>query len=385
MAILISTFAMYGIARHITKDKLIACIVCLLPFTQPTIRDWAFMGRTDMMGLMFGLLGIYVVVKYWNDKRLYWSVLFFALAFFTKQNMITGMIAVPIALFLQYRRKESAIFTLCCSALIIGGLCIGSMIVGIGFLKEMVLYNGTVPLFWPAKVVIPHLLTYGVPLLILLFPAIVSAFKNRTSLVSIWFVVALVIFSVMIWREGGYINYGIELVYATSLCVGIWLTSVLYKKGYQILPMYIILVIPMLWFVHAFPMPDAGYDARCKTVIEIIKDTDGYVVTENAGLILEAGKSPYNELFTYLNMTELGYWDDTQYIQDMISGKIEYLVLHCPATIPPTMDGHGHFSLEQMAVIKDNYHIVYDTFRKPGGGEWWYSFVVYEHNLKGEK
>ena len=143
----ISLFLMYKIAALVTKNKIIAVIVALLPLTHPVVRQWGYMGRSDSLALMFALSGIYIVIKYGDSRKLYLSVIPFALAFFTKQYYLAGAIAVPSVLIINKQVKAAFAYALVYLFAIGIGLGLGTMLVGASFFKELVTYNQTMPLF----------------------------------------------------------------------------------------------------------------------------------------------------------------------------------------------------------------------------------------------
>src|SRR4030042_2663290 len=90
---------LYRICRYLTGDYAVALGFSLLFFASRFVFLWSPLFRVDFLGLLFSLCGIYFALK--HPMRVLPQVLFFVLAFFTKQSFI----AAPLAVFF---------FTLCC-------------------------------------------------------------------------------------------------------------------------------------------------------------------------------------------------------------------------------------------------------------------------------
>jgi len=121
-------------------------------------------------------------------------------------------------------------------------------------------------------------------------------------------------------------------------------------------------------------MPDKAYVSATADVKEIIKNTNEPILTENAGLVLSAGKTPYYEPFVYTNLEQLGYFDQNIVINDLNNQRMDYLVLERPES-PGNYDS-TRFTPQIAAAIDSNYRIVYTFFNFSWGSH----FCVYESN-----
>jgi hypothetical protein len=72
--------------------------------------------------------------------------------------------------------------------------------------------------------------------------------------------------------------------------------------------------------------PDKTYTQSCNEVKAIIQDATYPILTENAGVVIDAGKEPYYDPFVFYNLDKLGYWDGIRVFEDFKEGKIEYVV-----------------------------------------------------------
>jgi hypothetical protein len=121
-------------------------------------------------------------------------------------------------------------------------------------------------------------------------------------------------------------------------------------------------------------MPDKAYDKAAARVEAIIKNTEQPVLTDNAGLILNAGKTPYYEPFIYTNLEHLGYFDQNIIINDLNNQRIDYLVFQQPVTAGSY--NHTLFTPGVVNAIDTRYRIVYTYVTFSSG----YRLCVYESN-----
>ena len=101
--------ALYFGCKYLIKDKLLVLIGPILFLCSGYIAYWSVSPKSDMLGLLFSLIGVLLVL----GKKIYWSIPLFLLAFLTKQVFITAPIAVVLYLvFKRESRKTGIIFLL---------------------------------------------------------------------------------------------------------------------------------------------------------------------------------------------------------------------------------------------------------------------------------
>jgi hypothetical protein len=363
------------IARKFTRNKYIPFIAALLPMLHPGYREWIMQARCDMVAIMFSVIGVYLAIRWQSCKKIYWSIPLFILAFFTKQTAIIGAGAICIYLLISNRKvffKYSAILLV--SGILI--ILIGNSLTNGQFFMQLWEYNKTVPFLWPQnKTVHNYQYVFYPTIIILAYVAIIIVVKRdlfKQHLIPIlWLSVSIAVTCVLLFRKGAFINYGIEFIIISGLCFALLLEYVK-PTGNIISGALISLQLVLCFSVNPIPMPDKYSLADISEVKRIIKDTQQPILTENAGLVLSSGKTPYYEPFIYTNLESLGYFDENIIINDLNDQRMDYLVLRSPAT--RTKDDHLNDRVEN--AINNNYQIVYRTF----GGKFWYDFCVYESN-----
>jgi hypothetical protein len=117
--------------------------------------------------------------------------------------------------------------------------------------------------------------------------------------------------------------------------------------------------------------PDKQYAVNCQKAESLISDATYPILTENAALVLAAGKQIYYEPFVFNNLAHLGYFNEDILLNDLESHRIEYVIAqeHLPEKQIQRFD-----IVIQMAIV-NNYHIILDAATGQQFG-----FVIYQVN-----
>ena len=388
---------MYLILYRLTKSKVWSIIGALLPFTQPIIRDWALQARVDMLAVMFDMIAFYLVIRFKDSKHIYWSIIPFMLAILTKATSTAALFALLAYLLIQNRKVLWRYLAIFLPIVIVTFIAL-QVWSGGEYINHISLYNRTKDMIWTMAVIETNIATLMQPLAVFFILAmlyICGAFNEwgiklgKLNLVGWFFICAFIIDFVSGLRPGGFINYYLEFICATCICATLVFPLVIKKatnkyKEDKSIGAYALLLGAMLVLLvvespqSAIIYPNEQYDRDVKVVTEIIQDTDQPVITENSGLVLHAGKEIYAEFFMLTNMTVLGTWDDTNYLNDYKNQKFDYIILRVPLYNRPE-NGDGHFPKNIMDAIKENYTLIYDP---PTNLYYWYSLPTYESNKK---
>lgn len=229
---IVSTLAALGIAlliylisSKLTSRKLLSIIPGVLFLLYPAISNYSSAQvKTDILGLFFAVLSIYLVF----NKHYLWAVPVAVLAFFTKQYYV----AVPIAtaMFLLWRERQVLFKYVGLYMGLLGiGFGIGQYITGGTFLTHTVVYLFSAPDFTTFKVGryiagILMCLGYLAPVLLI---ALYGMWKVKEfGLLGAYLVVSLLVMVITIGKVGSGINYTFE-----SLVAGCCLSSLVLVRG----------------------------------------------------------------------------------------------------------------------------------------------------------
>jgi hypothetical protein len=388
IALVVICLCCYLIVNKLTGKKIWGLVAGLLPLTQPIIRDWSLQYRVDMLAVMFSVLGLWIVIRYKNSKWIYASIPIFLLGLLTKISAISGLGATCIYLLIYNRKVFFNYASMMFVGLIIsfGGI---QLLSGGWYFSNIITWNVTA--FWTLPVIITNISSIILPLSALLSLAVfyvISKIKEKYYSLPLLFlgISAIVDFGSGL-RVGGFLNYYLEFIIAVCMCATLILPTIIDKAKER----YILtnkvdfhgLVIAGVFIISlticlktAFPFPSEKYNEEVEYVKNRISDTQKPVITENTGLVVSAGKDIYAEFFIVTNATRLGFFDDTEYVNDYKNQKFDYIILRIP--INERQYGDGHFTKEIMDAINENYTLIYH----PEMNFYWYGIALYESNNK---
>lgn len=390
-AALIACFLLYLITTRLTGKKSYGLLAALLPATQPIFRDWSVMARVDMPAVMFDLLGFYIVVKFKDSKWFYLAIIPFLCAMMIKLSAIAGLIAVGIYLLIYNRKRFLAFAGLSAIGLI--AILIPLMIVSDGtYLNHIVTYQNTIKnIHLGTFLFLFNMMIYSILILLVLVIVYLRRclHKREYTLAGIFFVVAFVTNTLATFRPGAASMYYFETIIATCICACLALPYVLSyfrRKGFQPQGVVIIVVLVMIFgyygVQHNIESPDEQYTEAVTIVETIMSDSKNPIITENPAIALNMGKDLYMEYFIFTNMTRLGYWDETAYVEKYNEQYFDYVVLRVSLSdrVRDVSNGRidGDFTDAALMAIDGNYTLVYETVNR----YWPYSLFLYEANGK---
>ena len=367
----------YLIIRQFVKERIYALIGAALPLTQPYINAWSLFVRVDMMAMFFELAGVYLAIKFWKTRWFYLTIPLFALAFYTKQSALTGVVALCIFILIKNWR-----FAITYSAMIIIAIGVPFLIANHltqgQFFNEIILYQRTAQMFRPWANVVSYLTIGYIELFPILVIGLWYSISNIKTYVGIFALLALAVNLFIIMRPGGAPNYFFEVVLVFSIMTGLALPQIIERKNK--LPVYcFVLIFWSLTFNYTLTLyPPKTYQQNVDKAVEIIKDDTYSILTENAGIVLSAGKVPYGEPFVFNQLPRFGYWNEDNLLQDMKSGRMEYVITQYKM---PDQPATGRLDGYVIKSILDNYHVVLDASNDRTG----YGFVVYKNNQEVQR
>jgi hypothetical protein len=251
---------------------------------------------------------------------------------------------------------------------------IGSLSTHGQFFNEIFLYQRVSPFLRPWDQIQGYLTVAYIEMLAVLIIGLWYSLKNIRSLPGLFALIALLVNIVIIARPGGAQNYFFEVVLAMSIMTGWALPEILQARKWGL----VLLFLGVLWsltFNYQLTLyPEPEYDSNVKRAEEIIQDATFPILTENADIVVSAGKVPYDEPFVFTNLPQYGYWDENILLEDMRSGRMEYVITQYKM---PSEAGVWRVDEAVQKTIVENYHVILDAEDKVG-----YGFVIYQNNQK---
>ena len=369
----------YLITHNQTKDKLVSMIAAALPMTVLTMMGWSFFIRADLMAVLFDLVGVFIVLKYHKTSAVYWAIPIFLLAWYTKQSTVAGVVASCIYLLFQ-NRKLGVKFTVIFGTVFLALLGVFQITTNGEFIRNILLYQGTVPSFQhPLNILWTLLTSAGLYLPTLILSGIWLK-GNYKHFLSIFAVVALVVNVLTLLHTGGTINYLFETIFAMSVLAGLYLGKSEWTEAKTFITLLCSMALLGMLFYSAIwgyksAFPSQQYWNEYQEAVSLISDSDYPILSENAGIVMDAGKIPYYEPFVFGNLARLCYFDESLVLADLASNKIDYVITQYQLPYTKVQ----RLSDKVQEAIIENYHMVLDASENSEKG---YGFVVYEANNK---
>jgi hypothetical protein len=337
LATLVLGYLIGRIVYRITEDIFTALVAGIFPFAVHYIYSWAVLNRVDMLALAFTLAGIYKVFK--EPKKIVVPVILFLLAFYTKQTMIAAPVIAFFYIFLN-DPKKAGLFAV---SLGLSGLMVFLTLYGLThgeFFYHLVLYNMN-PFRWSS---VWNYLTnmvhfYWPFFLIVLIGFFVHWGRDWKLLFGGWFLLSALV-AISAGKDGSAVNYLIEMFIAGSILAGVSLSELRKSVvwGQYILAglvFYQLILIPHFPYTRYWygPMPDRARYNRAKSVEEIVRNTPGPVLSDDAALLLRAGKPVLFQPFIMSTLDQQHLWNSAPLVQDIQNRKFSLVILYFPLSI----------------------------------------------------
>ncbi len=367
---LISLLLVFLIVYHVTKNKLLSLIASLLPLTQYIMIQWTLILKTDMLAVMFELAGIYLALRLLRSWYVLLSIPLFLLAFYSKQSYFIGPIAVTIAL-VFISRPRALIYPGVTALALILSLAIFQRIYGDEFIRQIFLLQRTSPMFLHPMNYLTWLMLDYWPLLTIGIGGLFFAFRQPRNLLVIFAALVLVLNLFLVARSGSSQAYQFEVIFAVCIIGGIGYRELVLNRQRAYLVLFLVIPLISLAAPTLVIFPEPGFAERSNEAEAIIADADYPVLTENAGIVVNAGKDPYLcDPFMFMNYTNSGIWDETQLLQDLETNLIPYVITE--HKLPERRLIRCTESVQR--AILDHYHIIKDY------SDYKNSFVIYKAN-----
>jgi len=412
--LLISFFSGLIVYNH--KKKLLASFLTIVIFLSSySIYIWAPYYRVDFLAMLFGIIGIYVISK----SKLNLSLLFFTLAFYTKQTEIAPIIATVIFLFItNYKTALKFIFKLC--IIILNIFIILNLLTHNEYAKNAIVYNVNKFSLFDLKVWLRHyfffyqyliLLVICAALYLLIKIVIKSQKQNKISdnasqqnfsedkdsnkiqlkrvnplfLFIIYFVISqLTLISTA--KVGSAPNYLIEPILTLAIMIGFIISytlSILRNRISSTPPLchserseesriqyleYIFIILGIIFLIShsqritihkriewANTTPDYTDNIKGRKILYIISSTDGEIITEDPIYAILSGKEVLFHPFIMTQLSNQKLWDQTQFVNDLKRRRFDFII--ATENILDRKIFVDNYTPEMLEAIRQNYSL----------------------------
>jgi 4-amino-4-deoxy-L-arabinose transferase-like glycosyltransferase len=319
-AILISLM-IYIILKKETKDRYIP-LICALFFLGNPLNVMYFVATVDLLAMFFSIAGLFSYVILKGKKKYFLSILFFVLAFYTKQNTLIALGAVVIDLLLKKRFKILIIYSSIIAfinpsiLIVINYITKGEFIQQV-FINTLKQDHSFSQLFFLLVFIIIFIYIFAI--------ACVYLRKSFTHLFSIYFIVVFISTIFFITKKGSDVNYLLEPLICLTLLFGLSLSSLNKNRLKSIYSLFFVYLILLFIFQIAMfatinhPLLISIGDTRLTDdkLSDLVRNNQGrMILIGKSALALENGGSPAFEEFEIGERYKYGYWNSSNFYID---------------------------------------------------------------------
>lgn len=372
----------YGIVKENTRDRYIALISSLLFFASPFAYFQAHVfGDIMTLGILFSLIGIYLITRYERTKRVYFCVPFFLLAVYTKQTFI----AAPIASFIYLFAKDRKLTIKIAGLYVLSGLCL--------FLLANHLTEGRFYFHTLASNLFPYTIfnlvfryvkTIQLHFILLSFAgafALHAVIRRQSNIFVIYFVISAII-AITAGKVGASaISYMLELIAVSCILFGFCFAGVQQQIRESELANTLVgvaLIFQLVVFAHVPYFADSIFRGSTtptmtdringQKVSSYVKNTTGKVLSQDAGFVVLNNKELLVDLFLFTQLYRKDLVDQSELVSDIQNKEFSLILLKFDVKKAERSDC---LTDEMLNAARNSYHLV-ETI----GGNY-----IYEPNL----
>ena len=350
---------------------------------------WAGFYKQDMPAMALELAGLAWVLHYADSKRRYWAVLFFALAFFTKQSAVAGAAAASLWLLLRDWRSGLRFVGLMAAAIFVPYFALDGLLDG-GLSEHVIGYQSKPWRIeyswhllsrlwsedWPIIIAAAGVLgcTLVLPFISRgrsdspMTPAVrLRGMGNPLGLITLYTIAAIGWTCIITGIKGGNYNLLLDGLPPIALLVPLgagWLLSGLpnFRGQLRVWTAGGVLLLATLFLVQValFNDPHDWYhggwpseqqDQSMQGLSNLVAHTPGDIYSEDDYLVLHNGRPViYDDPSTFPLLAQTGRWDDSGFDQSLRDRRLGLIIL---------WPGSGRLTASESQVFDENYKLAY--------------------------
>lgn len=322
--------AVSGWRRSRTVALAAASLFLLAPLQWP----WSLVLRPDTLAVALSVAGVALVARREGGRLPWATVLFFVAAFFTKQTAVAGAAAALLAVARVRPRRALSAGIAGCAAVVAAALAL-QWASGGWFLFHTVAGNlNPFSLARAGALWSDFLRSHAVEVLVLVALAAVQVARRRLDVVGIYAVLACLV-ATSAGKAGSDLNYFLEPLAAAALLAAHAFPvkpPMRYRRLSAPLGAMLLAGAAGLGFVHLRDQlsrraPLAAAETAAQEVAGRLRGIAGDMVSDDASLLLRAGKRVIFQPFVMAQLAESGRWDETPFLEALRNGRIGAVVV----------------------------------------------------------
>jgi hypothetical protein len=339
---------------------------CLFLACGPTIV-WAAFYRQDFLALAFGLAGLAWVARWPGGRLVYGALPWLLLAVYTKQTALAAPLAACLYLLWDDWRRGLR-FALALLGTLALPFALLDLLTRHGFWEQVVADHA----LWQRASFERHLrrlLVHHGALLVLAAPGFAVLLRRwRPSLLALYAPLACATI-VGSGAVGANNNHLLEPLLALCLLVGVVVGGCArewqrprYAAALVVALLLIAWQMPRLgavseWY-DASTLPSASRAERMARVAGLIAQAEGELLSDDAYLLLRAGKTAaYQNLPMLGALAEAGQWDDGGLVRDLAARRFALVVIAADLTDPEKNGGYWPPAARE--ALAQHYRLLY--------------------------
>lgn len=357
---------LYGVLRRMSLKPLESAMVSGLFLTVPLAQSHSVQARPDFLALLWVWLGIYFVLRYEQKsvrrlRGLLYPVLFFCLAFWTKQNFVLASLSYALYLLLNRRWSEWRTY---CIYMLLGTVPIWFAL-AIGTHGNFT--DHTLSLMktqYMPKLLLIHWRSFIVQYWILIPPALLAFvpryWKSPRAYLLIYGLLSA-LSTLSVGKTGFDLNHFLELTVISIILCGLGLFSSIHRVGFKGYA-WIFLCVGIMFYSHAVPSFNFKTNQKLTQTSQHIdemmlplKNIPGKIISENIGVLAALNLPIWYEPFGYRQLAFLGIFDEAVVLRKLQTGEYQLLILNIN---PGIILESSRFSRTFLEYVRQYYVIV---------------------------
>jgi hypothetical protein len=293
----------------------------------PFVQFWWPLLRVDLVGLALTVAG--VAIFHGNPRRVWMASVFFVIAVYTKHTLIAAPAACFVWALLNQQKKPA--FKLFVACFVLGAITFtAGEIATHGVLAFALFLTHPDPYLWSAyPSALQQVAEVHSVLVVLAVVLLVGDVRQRKISLPLLYLIFAGIAVLTIGKAGSNSNHLLELVAALCLAGGAGYKYLVDLSGVRhLIPLTVALLIAVPLVDHSRALEFEPRSSACEQVINLIRQQPGtYVLSENTGAVVLAGKTPLvSNPFVYTQLVKYAGWSDHQLV-NMLNQREVPLVL----------------------------------------------------------
>lgn len=340
----------------------------------PYVYHWAPQFRVDLPGLALSLAGVYLLWQSRSRRAILGAALLFVLGLYCKQSFLAAPAAAFAYLLIRDRRRALLLAGL---MLLLGGLPFLALHIATGgaFWLSLVSTNVTPFDFSLLSSQVADLFRTHLPLMLLAAVAPILGVARHAAaeapiqaqkadrptqgnaLVAIYVGLALLAIGLAA-KVGSWENYFLEPLAALCLAAGLGLARLVAlpagKAARWLAPALVLAQVIMMWHTPAKAAHLMRADAVANEAIRpLVAAAPGLVLSEDVGLLVQAGKPvPYYD-FQLSQMALAGRWDQSWEVDNLRQGAFSMAIFEGDSRLE--VEKYGRYTRAFMSALDYGY------------------------------